>query len=142
MKFPTYEEFAKKVAEKALDEFLYDGRSLREWVQIIGSEDAISRQAVFESIDDCNSDGLTGIFCSYDAGERFKEYIKKLPPATPQKMGHWISMNTGKPSHLKDGMSTESVKCSECDEWLTASDEYACNGNYCPNCGIKMEVKE
>lgn len=31
---------------------------------------------VFEAIDDCNSDGLTGIFCSYDDGERLKEYIK------------------------------------------------------------------
>lgn len=46
-------------------------------------EDCVSRQAVFETIDDCNSDGLKGIFCSYDDGERFKEYIKKLPPVTP-----------------------------------------------------------
>ena len=26
MKFPTYEEMAKNVAEKALDEFIYQGR--------------------------------------------------------------------------------------------------------------------
>lgn len=45
------------------------------------SEDCVSRRAVFETIDDCNSDGLKGIFCSYNDGERFKEYIKKLPPA-------------------------------------------------------------
>lgn len=45
-------------------------------------EDAVSRQAVFEIIDDCNSDGLKGIFCSYDDGERFKEYIKDLPYVT------------------------------------------------------------
>ena len=43
-------------------------------------EDAVSRKAVFETIDDCNRDGLKGIFCSYDDGERFKEYIKNLPP--------------------------------------------------------------
>lgn len=49
-KFPTYEEMGKKVAEKALDEFLYDGKSIREWMQIIASEDAISKQAVFEQI--------------------------------------------------------------------------------------------
>lgn len=47
------------------------------------SEDCVSRKTVFETIDDCNSDGLKGIFCSYDDGERFKEYIKKLPPVTP-----------------------------------------------------------
>ena len=48
-------------------------------------EDCVSRQAVFETLDDCNSDGLKGIFCSYDDGERFKEYIKNLPPITPTR---------------------------------------------------------
>lgn len=33
--FPTYEQMAKNVAEKALDEFLYDGKSIREWIKII-----------------------------------------------------------------------------------------------------------
>lgn len=33
--FPTYEQMAKNVAEKALDEFLYDGKSIREWMKII-----------------------------------------------------------------------------------------------------------
>ena len=47
------------------------------------SDDCVSRQAVLETIDDCNSDGLKGIFCSYDDGERFREYIRKLPPVTP-----------------------------------------------------------
>lgn len=51
-KFPTYEEMGKKVAEKALDEFLYDGRSIREWMHIIASEDAISRQAVLNILKD------------------------------------------------------------------------------------------
>lgn len=49
-KFPTYEEMGKKVAEKALDEFLHDGKSIREWMQIIASEDAISRQVVLSKI--------------------------------------------------------------------------------------------
>ena len=46
--FPTCEEMAKNVAEKALDEFLYNGKSIREWMQIIASEDCISRQAVLD----------------------------------------------------------------------------------------------
>ena len=58
------------------------------------------------------------------------------------KTGHWINIKTEKQSYTKDGMTTESVKCSECDEWLTASDEYACYGRYCPNCGVMMEVEE
>lgn len=52
-------------------------------------EDCVSRKAVFETIDDCDSDGLTGIFCSYDDGERFKKYIKELPSVTPTQK--WIS---------------------------------------------------
>lgn len=54
-------------------------------------EDCVSRKAVFETIDDCNSDGLKGIFCSYDDGERFKEYVKMLPPVTPTQ--RWIPVS-------------------------------------------------
>lgn len=33
------EEMAEKVAEKALDEFTYNGKTIREWVEIIVAED-------------------------------------------------------------------------------------------------------
>lgn len=46
------------------------------------SEDCVSRKAVLETIEDCSSDGLKGIFCSYVDGERFKEYIERLPSIT------------------------------------------------------------
>lgn len=69
--------------------------------------------------------------------------IKGLPsvaiPSAEPKTGHWISMWTEKQIHTKDGIVSESVKCSECDEWLTASDEYDCYGRYCPNCGARMD---
>lgn len=39
IKFPTMDEWAKKVAEKALDEFLYDGKSIREWMKIIAEQE-------------------------------------------------------------------------------------------------------
>ena len=35
MEFPTIEEFGKKVAENALDEFLIDDISLREWIETL-----------------------------------------------------------------------------------------------------------
>ena len=57
--FPTYEEMAKNVAEKALDDFLYNGKSIREWMQIIASEDCISRQAVLDYIDKMPSELTT-----------------------------------------------------------------------------------
>lgn len=83
--FPTYEEIAKKVAEKALDEFLYNGKSIREWMQIIASEDAISRQAVLDTISESNAISF------YEAQEDSKEcyyeirqVVEKMPPVTPQ----------------------------------------------------------
>lgn len=47
--------------------------------------DCISREAVLETIEDYNNDGLKGIFCSYNDGERFKEYIKALPSVIPKE---------------------------------------------------------
>ena len=40
------------------------------------------------------------------------------------------------------GEPWSSCYCSECGEWLVASDEYAVKGNYCPNCGAKMDGGE
>ena len=109
--------------------------------------DCVSRKEVFETIDDCNSDGLKGIFCSYDDGERFKEYIKNLPPVTLQepKTGHWIEMH----DDWGNGIVTDRrYKCSVCHgkhidpetgEWHEVFDyKYP----FCPNCGAKMEEVE
>lgn len=34
-KLPTYEEMSKKVAEEALDGYIYKGKTLREWIAIL-----------------------------------------------------------------------------------------------------------
>lgn len=39
MKFPTIEEMAQNVAEKALDEYEYKGKTLRQWIEIILATD-------------------------------------------------------------------------------------------------------
>ncbi len=39
MEFPTIDKFAKDVAEKVLDEFIYEGKTIREWVEIIAKQD-------------------------------------------------------------------------------------------------------
>lgn len=44
--------------------------------------------------------------------------------AEPVKHGRWI------------GIGRTSVTCSECGEWTEVA------GNYCPNCGAKMEGGE
>lgn len=71
--------------------------------------------------------------------------IKSLPAAdvAPVRRGRWINADTGKPVRLdKDGCPVKSCHCSECGDWLTASDEYPARGRYCPNCGAKMDGGE
>ena len=35
MRFPTEDEWVKMIGDKALDEYIYDGKTLREWVKIL-----------------------------------------------------------------------------------------------------------
>ena len=46
----------------------------------------------------------------------------------------WDECNSKCPLH--------SAYCSECGEWLTASDEYPVTGLYCPNCGALMDKED
>ena len=39
MKFPSIEEMAKDVAEKAFDEYEYQGKTIRQWVEILKDYD-------------------------------------------------------------------------------------------------------
>lgn len=34
-KFPTFEEMCKRIAEEALDGYIYEGKTLREWIDIL-----------------------------------------------------------------------------------------------------------
>ncbi len=64
--------------------------------------------------------------------------------AEPVRHGRWLDEKTGDPVLFdkKDGCPERSCKCSLCGEWLTASDEYPVTGNYCPNCGAKMDLED
>ena len=76
----------------------------------------------------------------------FPEYTPSADVA-PVRHGRWL--DRPKNQGLKDeeigtvgmvgGEPWSSCYCSECGEWLVASDEYAVKGNYCPNCGAKMD---
>ena len=138
-KFPTYEEMGKKVAEKALDEFLYDGRSIREWMQIIASEDCISRQEVLDALDKSK---YSNEFCeehhidwSINLGMAHI-VVNELKPITPQpKIGHWINLEETKYKGqvLPFWSRYECSKCGGHGEGTF---------NYCPNCGTDMRESE
>ena len=67
--------------------------------------------------------------------------------AEPVKHGHWVAkrkedcFDGEEPFEvgMENGEPLASCYCSECGEWLVASDEYSVKGRYCPNCGAKME---
>lgn len=63
------------------------------------------------------------------------EQIIDEQPTIERKTGKWISDTDDEPVVIKDGFPDKSCYCSECREWLVASDEYAVKGNFCPNCG-------
>lgn len=78
------DKMAHNVAEKALDEFLYKGKSIREWIQIIISKDCISKQAAIDIIE-------SWLSCDdYNEAERhimraMQSVLYDLPPVNPQE---------------------------------------------------------
>ena len=147
MKFPTYEEMAQNVAEKALDEYEYNGKTLREWIEIISATelstnlaevgtDCISRQSAIEVIERARAH--IGHNMERAVGRVFLEMlddvglsISKLPPIQP-KRGRWIKLD------MHRGMADH--KCTACEQECYVP---TCMGEpmyaFCPNCGAKME---
>lgn len=68
----------------------------------------------------------------------FAEKVNRMPTIEERKKGKWISDMDDEPVVIKDGSPDKSCHCSECGEWLVASDEYDVKGNFCPNCGADM----
>ena len=132
MEFPTIDEFAKEVAEKALDEILYGEKTIREWIEIIikqqPCDDAISREEAIRVAEQGQIQGYEW---------QFKK-LCNLPSVTPQrKTGKWI---------ILDECANEGVYCSECHKKVFKLEFSPTmkwqNFEYCPNCGAKMEVEE
>lgn len=97
-------------------------------------EDAISRQAVIDTISELNAISF------YEAQEDSKECyyeirqaIKDLSPINPQeRTGHWNLFHT-----TEHGMREDSYfKCNRCN--YESYKEY----NFCPDCGARMEVEK
>ena len=123
---------------REMDKYI-DREALVEWLKRIPLKDL--------------SDGRG--LCRVIFEDDFKRAIKKIPKGiivdvAQVRHGRWL--DRPKNQGLKDeeigtvgmvyGEPWSSCYCSECGEWLVASDEYAVKGNYCPNCGAKMDGGE
>lgn len=104
----------------------------------IECEDAISRQAAIDAIENTKSakseDGEI-----YVAKINAEMHIQQLPPVTVQKKpGRWI---TKIKSDLRGDMWPTNPKCSECGgEPYYSNTIY--NYKFCPYCGARMGVEE
>ncbi len=67
--------------------------------------------------------------------------IEELEAQMP-KEGEWIDDNGAKVPLDRDGYTTGMCRCSVCNDWLIASDEYEVRGRYCPSCGSRMAKGE
>lgn len=102
VKFPTYEEMAKNVAEKALDNFFYKGKTIREWMQIIAEQDAISRQAAIMAMNELHvtDRDVYGMELSkcFD-NDRANGKLLSLPPVQPTS--GWIPVSERLPENIR-----------------------------------------
>lgn len=116
------EEFAKvnmPINDK-LTLFAKVSNTIYKCVEQEPCEDAISRQAVIDIIED--------VCPIYGNDYRYilRDKVNELPPVTAEKVGQWIN-----------------GKCNKCGThapyWAMASTYYC--SEYCPKCGAKMEVE-
>ena len=81
----------------------------------------------------------------YDIVEALGTAISALKGPTREQVekmrGEWIDFDGEKVPVDKYGQPFGWAKCSACGEYLTASDEYPCIGNFCPACGAPMTDK-
>ena len=56
-------------------------------------------------------------------------------------IAHWVDDfgNIMQFEETKDSPAGGNAYCSNCGEWLTCSDEFACHGSFCPHCGAEMK---
>ena len=64
--------------------------------------------------------------------------IVDVQPTVERPKGHWVNKKGEPVPFDKEGLPARSCWCSECGDWLGASDEYGVKGNFCPNCGADM----
>ena len=102
--------------------------------------DLISRQTAIDAVKayltDCQIEDADW------HGNGIEHELESLPSAQPErKTGKWLSEYGSEPVTMQAGCPERSCYCSECGEWLVASDEYYVKGNYCPNCGARMDAE-
>ena len=93
--------------------------------------DCISREAAFNAINEIK---IRRNATWYELYRKVLEVIGGLPPFNPTKVGHWIEHEWAQELD-GEGYLISNFECDKCHAWAGA--DY----DYCPNCGVKMEVE-
>ena len=93
--------------------------------------DCISREAAFNAINEIK---IRRNATWYELYRKVLEVIGGLPPFNPAKVGHWIEHEWAQELD-GEGYLISNFECDKCHAWAGA--DY----DYCPNCGVKMEVE-
>lgn len=131
MRWPTMDEFAQRVAEKAIDEVEINGKTLREWIEIIAAAehgtDAISRQAAIDAF-----------YLYPNINWTTLDVLKKINeiPTIQPKRGHWIEADV-----CGDITSWE---CSCCHNWTGLPTGWNVKAKlwFCPKCTADMRSEQ
>ncbi len=145
----TKEEAKEIFLNRGLVNGIFDGNKWRqavvvisEWLKQEPCEDAVSRQAVNDLVDELAraiSDERIHIPQRGRSIGTIMQDILDLSPITPQtKIGKWI-----KYAALRCG--EQHYKCTNCDDYVNFGqygDHYTKDFKFCPHCGAKMKVEE
>ena len=105
-------------------------------------EEAIKLLKQYQGYDPMFQDGETLKHAFDLTDETVDTLLSALRPVSRERVekvwrGEWIG-NDGEKVGTIDGVPIKSATCSSCGHWLTASDEYDCEGHFCPACGKAM----
>ena len=96
----------------------------------------INREVAVKAFNNFDAGRGVGTHSTLLTPEEFAEYLYEIPAAdvAPVVHGRWIH------SRYEDcSEQFELVKCSQCNHEAYAMAFYVRGGNYCPNCGAKMD---
>lgn len=105
--------------------------------------DYIDREAIMRKFADHVRRSNNSDFAQTPTWNQAVQIVEDSPAAdvAPVVHGRWIDDkgNFVPWDEMNKNCPRYSAFCSVCGEWLTASDEYPTIGNFCPNCGAKMD---
>ena len=150
----TLDMIAKDAAEKALNDIKLDGKTIREWVEIIAKQqlcgDCISREETLNKLNELIAEYIPLMPVGWTLPLNIAKTIKYLPPVIPKgvtvtdfsdrccecgaEYEKVLEASKPKPGRWIPCDILQEFKCPECRRC------FGIKTNFCPNCGADMRV--